>query len=66
MPDEIKLPPKTLDDIRQGVKLSKQLDKFLNKAELAGVDVREKRQKIATDRERLMKLKQSFYPNETL
>ena len=63
---EITLPTKTLDDIRKGVQLTKDLDKFLNKSELAGIDVREKRQKVATDRAKLMKLKQSFYPNETL
>jgi len=66
MTEEIKLPPKTLDQIRSGVALSKSLDRFLNKAEVAGVDVREKRQKIANDREKLMKLKQSFFPNESL
>jgi len=63
---EIQLPPKTLDDIRRGVALSKELDKFLNKAEVGGMDVREKRTKVANDRAKLMKLKQSFYPNESL
>lgn len=63
---EIELPPKTLDDIRKGIDLSKAMDRFLNKAELGGIDVREKRQKVANDRAQLMKMKQAFYPNEPL
>ena len=51
---DITLPPRTLDDIRKGVNLTKELDKFLNRAELGGIDVREKRQKNSTDRAQLM------------
>ena len=63
MSEEIKLPPKTLDDINEGLDLSKEMDRFLNKAELAGADVREKRQKTANDRSQLLKIKQNFFPN---
>jgi hypothetical protein len=64
MAEELNIPSEFKEKIKSSIKRSRALDSFLTKGELAGFDVKAAKEKNQADRDRLNRIKQTFFPNE--
>jgi hypothetical protein len=62
MAEEIKLPPEHKERMKHGIESTYALEKFLNRAQLAGIDVKHLQDQNVADRNKLTQLKSAFFP----
>jgi hypothetical protein len=63
---ELTLPPQTLEELRRAKREIEELKPFLRKAQIAGVDTARHDQDIAEVDQKVRRIRDGFFPGETL
>lgn len=62
--DELTLNPELGERINTAIESSNKLDTFLARAEMAGIDVSTQKKVNAEYRQKLLRIRQGFFPNQ--
>lgn len=66
MAKDLEIPPMTLNDIREGLEGIRAVERLIAKGKSGGMDLSDREQAIREKKQKLLKLKGAFYPNDMM